>query len=53
MGRDKAEDVSAYCSYRWTMGRQTTPDVLPGTLDLLILRTLQRGTMHGYAIASI
>jgi PadR family transcriptional regulator PadR len=27
------------------------PDLLPGTLDLLILRTLQRGPMHGYAIA--
>jgi transcriptional regulator len=27
------------------------PDLLPGTLDLLILRTLQRGAMHGYAIA--
>src|SRR2546429_7547723 len=28
-----------------------TPDLLPGTLDLLILRTLQVGTMHGYGIA--
>jgi len=27
------------------------PDLLPGTLDLLVLRTLQRGTMHGYGIA--
>jgi PadR family transcriptional regulator, regulatory protein PadR len=27
------------------------PDLLPGTLDLLILRTLQRGAMHGYGIA--
>jgi transcriptional regulator len=27
------------------------PDLLPGTLDLLILRTLLRGPMHGYAIA--
>jgi transcriptional regulator len=27
------------------------PDLLPGTLDLLILRTLVRGPMHGYAIA--
>ena len=25
--------------------------MLPGTLDLLILRTLTRGEMHGYAIA--
>ncbi len=28
-----------------------SPDLLPGTLDLLILRTLARGRMHGYGIA--
>jgi transcriptional regulator len=28
-----------------------SPDLLPGTLDLLILKTLMRGSMHGYAIA--
>ena len=27
------------------------PDLLPGTLDLLILRILAADTMHGYAIA--
>jgi transcriptional regulator len=27
------------------------PDLLPGTLDLLILKTLVRGRMHGYGIA--
>lgn len=27
------------------------PDLLPGTLDLLILRTLQRGVLHGWAIS--
>jgi transcriptional regulator len=27
------------------------PELLPGTLDLLILRTLRRGSMHGYGIA--
>ena len=26
-------------------------DLLPGTLDLLILKTLQSGAMHGYGIA--
>jgi transcriptional regulator len=34
--------------------RQQTPessDLLPGTLYLLILRTLERGPMHGYAIS--
>lgn len=29
----------------------TAPDLLPGTLFLLILRTLAGGTLHGYAIA--
>lgn len=28
-----------------------TPDLLPGTLDLLILRSLRGGAKHGYAIA--
>src|SRR6266853_4526154 len=27
------------------------PELLPGTLFLLILRTLSRGPLHGYAIA--
>ena len=34
------------------MGVTNQPhDLLPGTLDLLVLRTLQRGSMHGYGIA--
>src|SRR5258708_5507203 len=28
------------------------PDFLPGTLDLLILKSLVRGTIHGYGIAN-
>jgi PadR family transcriptional regulator PadR len=28
-------------------------DLLPGTLDLLILRVLARGAMHGYGIAQM
>jgi PadR family transcriptional regulator, regulatory protein PadR len=28
------------------------PDLLPGTLDLLILRSLANGSRHGYGIAS-
>jgi PadR family transcriptional regulator, regulatory protein PadR len=27
------------------------PDLLPGTLELLILKTLAHGSMHGYGIA--
>jgi transcriptional regulator len=33
------------------MGLTNTPDLLPGTLDLLILRTLSHGALHGYAVA--
>src|SRR2546425_12923051 len=34
------------------MGRQPAPpELLPGTLDMLILRTLTRGSAHGYSIA--
>ncbi len=30
---------------------QKKPDLLPGTLDMLILKTLQRAPLHGYAVA--
>ena len=30
---------------------KNAPDLLPGTLDLLVLRTLTRGALHGYGIA--
>ena len=34
------------------MAKNAPPsDLLPGTLDLLILKTLVRGEMHGYGIA--
>lgn len=33
------------------MAKATTPTLLQGTLDLLILHALRRGAMHGYAIA--
>lgn len=33
------------------MALTNTPDLLPGTLDLLILRTLRHERLHGYAIA--
>ncbi len=35
---------------RGTMPKNT-PELLKGTLDLLILKTLESGPMHGYAIA--
>src|SRR5438046_1636664 len=33
------------------MGDQLNPDLLPGTLYMMILRTLNPGPLHGYAIA--
>ena len=33
------------------MARRPIPDILQGTLDLLILRTLQTGSLHGWAIS--
>jgi transcriptional regulator len=33
------------------MARTVVPDLLPGTLDLLILRTLQSDSLHGWAIS--
>lgn len=33
------------------MAKSATPTLLQGTLDLLILHALRRGSLHGYAIA--
>ena len=35
------------------MGKRRTDrqELLPGTLDMLILKSLTRGVMHGYGIA--
>jgi transcriptional regulator len=33
------------------MSLERSPDLLPGTLDLLILKAVLRGPMHGYGIA--
>jgi PadR family transcriptional regulator PadR len=33
------------------MTRRPVPEILPGTLDLLILRTLQTAPLHGWAIS--
>lgn len=35
------------------MGKREPLELLPGTLDLLILKTLVRGKMHGYGIAQM
>jgi transcriptional regulator len=33
------------------MGRTDAADLLPGTLDMLVLRAIAGGPMHGYGIA--
>src|ERR1044071_4908308 len=33
------------------MGERMNADLLPGTLYMMVLRTLNQGPMHGYAIA--
>jgi transcriptional regulator len=33
------------------MGTDKSSELLPGTLDLLVLQTIARGRMHGYGIA--
>lgn len=33
------------------MPTDRSPDLLPGTLDLLVLKAVARGSMHGYGIA--
>src|SRR5882724_4307531 len=33
------------------VGMAKKPDLLPGTLDMLILKTLTRSPLHGYGIA--
>lgn len=34
-----------------SMDAHTIPELLPGTLFLMILRSLRKGPLHGYAIA--
>lgn len=33
------------------MDAEATPELLPGTLFMMILRSLRKGPLHGYAIA--
>ncbi len=39
-----------YC-FPMARSADTNQEILPGTLDLLILKTLSRGPLHGYGIA--
>ena len=39
---------------RQSMGiERARTDLLPGTLDMLVLKMLMRGHLHGYAIAQL
>ena len=38
---------------RPSMGEKVRTDLLPGTLDMLVLKTLTRGHLPGYAIAQL
>jgi transcriptional regulator len=52
MGLDvAAARVHLPITYRWEGTLKKPPDLLPGTLDLLVLRTLTRGPLHGYGVA--
>src|SRR5262249_50857455 len=47
--------IHSWDKYRYRrmeqMKERVTPELLPGTLYMLVLRTLRKGPMHGYAIA--
>ena len=42
---------SLYIDNLYIAGMANKPDLLPGTLDMLILKTLTRAPLHGYGIA--
>jgi len=44
-------DTDRYSIYRLSMARAERSELLPGTLEMLILKTLSIGSMHGYGIA--
>jgi transcriptional regulator len=35
------------------MGSEESRDLFPGALEMMILQTLRRGAMHGYALAQL
>jgi PadR family transcriptional regulator PadR len=39
------------CYAQPQMAKEQRRDLIPGTLELMILTTLRRGALHGYAIA--
>jgi PadR family transcriptional regulator, regulatory protein PadR len=54
MGLDnsgRSRDVPIVYRRKRDMAKSDAAELLPGTLDLLILRTLVRGPNHGYGIA--
>lgn len=49
---DRADSIDG-CSPELLMGQaqKSFNEVIPGTLDMLVLKTVSRQTMHGYAVA--
>ena|SRR6266550_5280272 len=47
----QAASCASYIECRWEAMPKPTIDLLQGTLDLLILKTLSWGPAHGYAVA--
>ena len=47
----RAPVIGTYIECRWEDMATPTIDLLQGTLDLLILKTLSWGPAHGYAVA--
>jgi PadR family transcriptional regulator PadR len=45
--------LNLYSSPKWIMERMTDPsgELIQGTLDMLILKALARGPLHGYGVA--
>jgi PadR family transcriptional regulator PadR len=51
---DTRRRAGASCSHKPLMGADKPPapnELIPGTLDMLVLNMASRGPMHGYAIA--
>src|SRR5580698_7888736 len=50
-GSELSNCIHKQLRYNPLMGKSGSRDLIQGTLDMLILRTLLRGALHGYAIA--
>jgi len=49
--RSASDTIDSQCIDRLWLASVSRPDLIPGTLDMLILTTLRRAPLHGYGIA--